>query len=183
MSAPDSGGRAPALAAALVATLMLAVVPARGDAAEVVRYDFQGASSVCQPATFAYAEGLDSRPLSFVNRGRTPVFVSCALRGDPRPGGRGATKILVEAGATGQRSGRVTCTFVEGYEQGGNTQAVYRTKSADVFTRSRGVALTWQPSEIAGAPEHIFRPALQCVLAPGTAIHYLAVTYDEDIGS
>ncbi|WP_457005398.1 hypothetical protein [Luteimonas sp. A501] len=162
---------------------MLPIVSGQADAAEVVRYDFQGAASVCQPATFAYAEGLDSRPLSFVNKGTTPVFVSCALRGDPRPGGRGAMKVLVEAGATGRRSGRVTCTFVEGYEQGDTSQAVYRTKSADVFTMSRGVALTWQPSEIAGAPEHIFRPALQCVLAPGTAIHYLSVTYDEDVGS
>ena len=145
-----------------------------------MRYDFQGASSTCQPATFAYGEGIDSRPLSLVNRGTTTVFVSCALRGDPRAAGRGATKVLVEAGATGQRSGQVTCTFIDGIDR---QEPIYRTKRAVVYKETRGVALTWQPSEIAGYPDHIFRPALQCMLAPGTAIHYLAVTYDEDIGS
>lgn len=180
MSAPEAGGRLPASVTALLSALVLSAASGATFAAEVVRYDFQGASSVCQPATFAYAEGVDFRPLSLVNKGTSTVFVSCALRGDPRPGGRGAMKVLVEAGATGQRSGRVTCTFVEGHEQG---EVIYRTKYADVFTGQRGVAMTWQPVEIAGYPEHIFRPALQCKLAPGTAIHYLAVTYDEDIGS
>lgn len=180
MSAPECRGRVPAMVAMLASAFVLSLAPGETMAAEVVRYDFQGASSTCQPATFAYAEGIDSRPLSLVNRGTTTVFVSCALRSDPRGGGRGATKVLVEAGATGQRSGQVSCTFVEGRDQ---EEPIYRTKSAFVYKESRGVALTWQPSEIAGYPERIFRPAVQCVLAPGTAIHYLAVTYGEDIGA
>ena len=181
MSAPETGGRLPASVILLLSALAFYATPGATFAAEVVRYDFQGASSVCQPATYSYAKGLDSRPLSFVNKGNSTVFVSCALRSDPRASGRGAMKVLVEAGATGQRSGRVSCTLVEGHERG---EVVYKTKSANVYSGQRGVAITWQPVEIAeDAPEHIFRPAVQCQLAPGTAIHYLAVTYDEDIGN
>lgn len=91
-------------------------------------------------------------------------------------------KVLAEVGAVGGLTGGVSCTFVDGYQQGNVVDAVYRTKSVLVSGGQRGVALTWQPSEIAGAPEHIFRPALQCMLSPGTALHYLSVTYDEDVG-
>jgi hypothetical protein len=118
-----------------------------------------------------------------VNEGTTDAFVSCALAGDPRPGGRGAMKVLAEVGATNTGSGSVTCTFVDGYQEGGTVNAIYRTKSAGVAGGGRGATLTWQPVEIAGAPEHIFRPAVQCRLSPGTALHYLSVTYDEDVGS
>lgn len=182
MSAPESGGRLPAFLAALACGAALSALPAAAPAAEVLRYDFQGAASICQPASALYATSLRARPLALANEGTTPAFVSCALRGDPRPGGRGAMKVLVEVGAIGELVGTVTCTFVDGHEQGGTTSAVYRTKSAIVSPLARGATLTWQPSEIAGAPEHIFRPALQCKLGPKTALHYLSLTYDEDIG-
>jgi len=184
MSAPESGGRLPAGTAALaVALLLAAALPGDAAAAEVFRYDFQGAAGICQPATGAYAEQLRSRPLGLVNEGTTVAFVSCALAGDARPGGRGAMKVLVEIGAVGGIGNVVSCTFVDGFQNGDVLDAVYRTKAAYVTGGTRGVAFTWQPVEIAGAPEHIFRPAVQCALAPGTAMHYLSVTYDEDIGS
>lgn len=174
----------PAIAgAALSAALLLAGATGGAEAAEVLRYDYQGAAAICQPATSQYAAQLRSRPLGLVNEGTTPAFVSCALVGDARPGGRGAMKVLVEVGAAGGVTSGVTCTFVDGLQQGGTADAVYRTKSALVSGGIRGVALTWQPSEIAGAPEHIFRPAVQCALGPLTALHYFAITYDEDIGS
>jgi hypothetical protein len=180
MSAPDRCGRVPALASAVVALL---AIPVGAAGTEVPRYDMQGAAAICQPATSAYAASLRARPLGLVNEGTTPVFVSCALAGDPRPGGRGAMKVLAEVGAVGQAGATVSCTFVDGYQEGSTSSAVYRTKTAIVNGGTRGVALTWQPVEIAGAPEHIFRPALQCNLGRGAALHYLSVTYDEDIGS
>jgi len=183
MSAPDLGGRMPARAAAAAFVLMLAGQAGGAAAAEVLRYDIQGAASICQPATSEFAGHLRARPLGLVNEGTTSAFVSCAPLGDPRPGGRGAMKILVEVGATGPTAAAASCTFVDGLQQGGSVDAVYRTKSTLLNAGQRGVPLTWQPSEIAGAPEHIFRPAVQCMLTPGAAVHYLAITYDEDVGS
>ena len=184
MLAPESGGRLPAGAAALAAVLLLAsAMPGDAAAAEVFRYDFQGAAGICQPATSTYAAQLRSRPLGLVNEGTTVAFVSCALVGDARPGGRGAMKVLVRIGALGDLGSVVNCTFVDGLQNGDVVDAVYRTKTEYVSAGTRGVAFTWEPVEIAGAPEHIFRPALQCALGPGTAMHYLSVTYDEDIGS
>lgn len=184
MSAPEFGGRLPAGAAALATALLLAgMLPGAAGAAEVLRYDYQGAAGICHAATSHYAAQLRSRPLGLVNEGETVAFVSCALAGDARPGGRGPMKVLVEVGAVAGVGNAVSCTFVDGLQEGGTSNAVYRTKSTVVAGGARGAALTWQPSEIAGAPEHIFRPAVQCKLAPGTALHYLSVTYDEDIGS
>ena len=182
MSATESGGRR--LAGILtLATLIGAGASSVASGAEVSRYDYQGAASICQAATAQYAPSVRSRPLALVNEGTSDAFVACALRGDPRPQGRGAMKLLVEVGAPGARSAAVSCTFVEGYQRGSTIDAVYRTKSTIVSAGARGQALTWQPSEIAGSPEHIFRPAVQCMLGPGAALHYLTVTYDEDIGS
>lgn len=183
MSARDGGGRLPAYLTASLAVALASAASGPASAVEVLRYDFQGAAAICQPAKGEYAEKLRSRPLALANEGTTPAFVSCALRGDPRPGGRGAMKVLAEVGSVTGLTGTVTCTFVDGYQQGATVDAVYRPKTALVFPASRGVALTWQPVEIAGNPEHIFRPALQCMLGPGTALHYIAITYDEDIGS
>lgn len=183
MSAPESSGRQPAaVTASVAALLLLSLSSAATSAAEVSRYDYQAAAAICQPALAVHATALRSRPLSLENRGTEPVFVSCALRGDPRPGGRGAMKVLAEVGATGTAAAVVSCTFVDGLQEGSTVNAVYRTKSVVVQPDSRGVAVTWQPSEIAGSPEHIARPAVQCELPPGTALHYLSVTYDEDIG-
>jgi len=182
MWAPDVHGRLTACTAAMAVGLLLSGQANHATAAEVVRYDFQGAAAICQPALEQYSAQLRSRPLGLVNEGTSAAYVSCALRGDPRPGGRGAMKVLVEVGATTGVPGAVTCTFVDGLQQGGSSDAVYRTKSTGLAGGIRGVALTWQPSEIAGAPEHIFRPAVQCLLGPKTALHYLSVTYDEDIG-
>ncbi|MEN1956906.1 hypothetical protein [Luteimonas changyuni] len=185
MSAPEVRAGAPLAATALFAALVVAAPAFSLDArsAEVSRYDFQGAAAICQPATAAYGQSVRSRPLAVVNEGTSNTFVTCALRGDPRPGGRGAMKVLVETGAPVGRNGIVSCTFVDGTQHGNVVDAVYRTKSASVAAGSRGVTLTWQPVEIAGAPEHIFRPAVQCMLSPGIALHYLSVTYDEDVGS
>lgn len=182
MLAPDVGGRLPACTAAMAVALLLSGQAGTARAAEVLRYDFQGAAAICQPATNLYAAQLRSRPLGLVNEGTTAAFVSCALASDPRPAGRGAMKVLVEVGASSNVTGGVSCTFVDGLQQGASSDAVYRTKSTLLSAGARGVALTWQPSEIAGAPEHIFRPAVQCMLGPTMALHYLSVTYDEDIG-
>lgn len=183
MSAPDVRGRLPACTAAVIAALLLAGHAGNAAAVEVERYDYQGAAAICQPATNQHAANLRSRPLGLVNEGTTTAFVSCALVSDPRPAGRGAMKVLVEVGASSNVVGGVSCTFVDGLQQGASSDAVYRTKSTLLTGGTRGVALTWQPSEIAGAPEHIFRPAVQCALGPGMALHYLSITYDEDIGS
>ena len=182
MSAPDRSGHMPAAAASLAVALFILALPAPASAAEVVRYDYQGAAAICQPALPAHAAGLRARPLSLENLGTGTVFVSCALRGDPRPAGRGAMKVLAEVGATGTGAAVIRCTFVDGLQEGGTLDAVYRTKAVVVQPNTRGTSITWQPSEIAGSPEHIFRPAVQCELPPGAALHYLAGTYDEDIG-
>lgn len=182
MSAPEAGGRLPAFVFALLGAAVALGTSSQADAAETRRYDYQGAAGICQPANATYAEKIRSRPLAVVNEGTTDAYVTCALRGDARPGGRGVTRLIVEAGAPGGQSGVVSCTFVDGAQRGGSIDAIYRNKTAFVTAGSRGVALTWVPSEIAGAPEHIFRPGVQCMLPPGIALHYLAVVYDEDIG-
>ncbi|MBJ6981488.1 hypothetical protein [Luteimonas sp. MC1572] len=182
MSAPEFRGLRPAALAALLG--LFAAAPS-GDvaAAEVFRYDFQGASGICQPALSSHAATLRARPLAFVNEGEATAFVTCTFRGDPRAGARGATKVLAHVGNVGTAVAAVSCTFVEGRQLGGQSNAVYRTKSTSVFGGSPGTALTWQPSEIAGGPELIYQAAVQCALGPGGALHYISVFYDEDIGS
>src|SRR5690606_27999345 len=117
---------------ALFALTALLALPAAVGAVEVARYDMQGAAAICQPATHLYAGSLRARPLGLVNEGTTDVFVSCTLAGDPRPGGRGAMKVLAEVGAVGQTGGMASCTFVDGYQQGSVVDAVYRTKAASL---------------------------------------------------
>jgi hypothetical protein len=177
MSAPDL--RVAAVVAAFCAAAALAPSPA--DAATVQRYDVQGAAGACQPALASHAAALRTRPLAMVNEGSSPAFVTCTYRGDPSASGRRISKVLVNVGNVSGSPGVVNCTFVNGRD-GLDTAAVYRTKGALVNAGGAGVNLTWQPSEIAGTPTTISRPAVQCTLPKGTAVHYISVTYDEDIG-
>jgi hypothetical protein len=182
MSAPDFRGLRPAAISALVA-LCVAAPWGEVAAVDVFRYDFQGAAGICQPALSSHAASLRARPLGLINEGTESAFVTCTFRGDPRANERGATKVQVHVGHVGEAGSTVTCTFVEGVELGGVSNAVYRTKSLPVYGGSAGASMTWQPSEIAGAPALIYQPALQCQLGPGTAIHYISVYYDEDVGA
>lgn len=183
MSAPDACGLRPAIIAACFALLAAAAASSNLEAAEAFRYDIQGAAGICQPARPEYGVALRARPLGLVNEGTVPAFVTCTLRGDPRAGGRGATKVLVHLGNVGTASAVVSCTFVEGRQLGGESNAVYRTKSGTLFGGAQGESFSWQPSEIAGGPELIYQPALQCSLGAGSALHYISVSYDEDVGA
>jgi hypothetical protein len=182
MSAPDLRGLRPAAVTAFV-VLLASSMGQNASAAEIFRYDFQGAAGICQPAIAASAANMRARPLAFVNEGEGTAFVTCTFRGDPRPGARGATKVQVHVGHVGETGSSVTCTFVEGRELGGVSNAVYRTKSVAVYGGSPGASMTWQPSEIAGGPDLIYQAGVQCVLGPDTALHYISVYYDEDVGA
>lgn len=182
MSAPELRGLRPAALAAFIALLSIAAAH-ETVAAEIFRYDFQGAAGICQPTLPAHAAALRARPLGFVNEGTIAAFVTCTFRGDPRVGGRGATRVQAHLGHVGETGATVSCTFVEGRELGGVSNAVYRTKTASVYGGGTGASLTWQPSEIAGAPALIYQAAVQCRLDPKTALHYISVYYDEDVGA
>lgn len=170
---------------ALAVAAMLAVgLPVDGvHAAERFRYDFQGAAGVCQPSLPSYAAGLRARPLGLANEGTATSFATCAFRGDQTPGGRGAWQVTATVGNRGTAVRQVSCTFVTGSKLGSSSDAIYRTKTFSVAPGGQGVTFSWQPSEIAGAPESIARPAVLCSLPAGTVLHYFSNYYDENIGN
>ncbi|MBB1473670.1 hypothetical protein H5368_11565 [Luteimonas sp. MC1782] len=90
---------------------------------------------------------------------------------------------MAHVGNVGSATANVSCTFVEGSQLGDQSDAVYRTKSVSMFAGTIGTPLPWEPSEIAGGPELIYQPAVQCMLTPGAALHYITVAYDEDVGA
>lgn len=152
-------------------------------AAERSRYDYQGAAGVCQPSQPSFAANLRARPLGLANEGATTAFVTCAFRGDQTPGGRGAWQVTATVGNFGAAVRRVTCTFVTGSQLGGDSDAIYRAKTFQVAPGNQGVTFSWVPSEIAGAPESIERPAVLCSLPPRTTLHYFSTYYDEGVGN
>lgn len=169
-------------------SLMLAgmalMCAALGDAraVEVFRYDYQGAAGVCQPSLPEYEAGLRSRPLGLANEGTTTAFVTCTFRGDDTAGGRGAWQVLVNVANDGTTSQTVKCTLVDGAASGATSNATYTPKSAGLFIGGAAF-IAWVPTDIAGSPAKINRPALSCALPAKTTLQYLGINYDENIGS
>ena len=171
---------------ALVAgATVLVAIASQGElrAADKSRYDFQGAAGVCQPSQPSYAAGLRARPLGLANEGAATAFVTCAFRGDQTTGGRGAWQVTATVGNFGGITRRVTCTFVTGSQLGGNNDAIYRSKTFLVAPGGQGVTFSWEPSEIAGAPESIKRPAVLCSLPNRTVLQYFSTYYNENVGN
>lgn len=167
-----------------VAAVLVAGFPLRdAGAAERSRYDFQGAAGVCQPSQPSFAANLRARPLGLANEGTTTAFVTCAFRGDQTTGGRGAWQVTATVGNFGTAVRRVTCTFVTGSQRGGDNDAIYRAKTFQIAPGGQGVTFSWEPSEIAGAPESIKRPAVLCSLPTKTTLHYFSTYYDEGVGN
>ena len=157
MLAPDWGGRLPACTAAMVRACCF---PATGTAGRprLLRYDFQGAASICQPANSQYGGEARSRPLGLVNEGTTAGFVSCALAVTPD------RRAWSDEGAgRGGRFGQHVTRWCQLYLRGrpATRRELGRGVSHEVDAAVGWCAwraLTWQPSEIAGAPEQSSGP-------------------------
>lgn len=175
-------GRRTSLMLAMTA-LILGAVQASAIAAEVFRYDYQGAAAVCQPALPEYEAGLRSRPLGLSNEGDTTAFVTCTFHGDDTSGGRGAWQILVNVANDGTAAASIDCTLVDGFASGSSSNATYTTKSVGLFPGGNGAFIAWLPSEVSGSPAKINRPALSCSLPARTTLHYIGINYDENIGN
>lgn len=171
----------PAASGALLASLL--VSPAPVAAAEVFRYDQQGAAAICQPSLPSQAGNLRARPLGLSNEGTETTFVTCTFQGDDTTGGRGATQVEANVSIAGTAAAAINCTLVDGLASGDGSAVTYTTRSAAAFPNAFGNSIAWVPGDIAGAPARITQPAIQCGLPPAATLHYLGRYYDENIGS
>ncbi len=172
--------RIPAAFGLLLASLLPVVTAA---AADVFRYDQQGASAICQAALSAQAANLRARPLGLTNEGTETTFVTCTFQGDDTVGGRGATQIEANVSSSGTGATLINCTLVNGVASGASTGATYTTRSASAFPNEPGSSIAWLPADLPAAPPRISLPAIQCGLPPATTLHYLGRYYEENIGS
>lgn len=152
-------------------------------AVSLARSDVQGAAGLCKAATPAYAAGVRYRPLGVANESSENAFVTCNWQGDDNStAARGATRVYVAISNFGGASASVTCTLVEGHQDGVLTFASYTPKTISIASGA-GATLQWLPSEIQGAPATIELPSLSCALPAGTTMNYTGKEYSEDVGA
>lgn len=168
-------------ACALLASALGASTPVA--AADVFRYDQQGAAAICQPSLPAQAGNLRARPLGLTNEGMDITFVTCTFQGDATPNGRGATQVEANVSLAGAVAAVISCTLVDGVASSNGAAATYTTRSAAAFPNAFGNSIAWVPGDLAGAPPRITQPAIQCALPPAATLHYLGRYYEENIGS
>lgn len=161
---------------------LLLIAPWDVHAADVARYDYQGAAGICQPALPVHGAALRSRPLGLANEGELEAFVTCTFHGDSTTGGRGAWQIAVNVANDGTTVQTISCTLVDGLASGDVNNATYTTKFIGLFP-GQGAFISWVPAEIAGTPVKINRPAVICQLPAQTTLQYLGTYYDENIGN
>ena len=152
-------------------------------AATLARSDVQGAAGLCKAATPAYAAAVRYRPLGVANESAANAYVTCSWQGDDNStAARGATKVYVAISNFGSSTARVTCTLVEGHQDGAFTFASYNPKTISIAPGA-GATLQWLPSEIQGAPATIELPSLSCALPAGATMNYTGKEYNEDVGA
>lgn len=155
-------------------------------AAELPRFDYQGAAGVCQAAMPAYEPLLYSRPLGLANIGASTAYVTCAVQGSDPAGQRGAYKVEVNVSNTHTAPQIVTCTMVVVYRKVGDVadSTVYMPRSL-ALPPSAGGFIHWVPTDLIGAfggPE-ISKSGISCILPPATTLQYVANYYYENIGT
>lgn len=151
------------------------------NAAEVGRYDFQGAAGLCKGALPSHRDALRARPLGLANVSQSDAFVTCSWQGDATANGRGASQVFVLVSNTSSAGKSISCTLVNGTQAGAVTAATYTPKSVGL-NPGTNTFLAWLPSEIAGSPSEITLPAVTCSLPAGTTLHYTGRNYLEDVG-
>jgi hypothetical protein len=152
-------------------------------AASLARSDVQGASGLCKAATPAYAAGVRYRPLGVSNEASENAFVTCNWQGDDNSTAtRGATRVYVVFSNFGGAPASVSCTLVEGHQDGAATFASYTPKTISIPSGA-GATLQWLPSDVQGGPSTIELPSLSCTLPAGTTMNYTGKEYSEDVGA
>lgn len=171
-------------AAAVLATLGLAVPMSQAMAVEVNRYDYQGAAAVCQPTLPQHGANLRAQPLrglSNLNEEDT-IFVTCGYRGDDTTVPRGAWRVIANAANYGSSLGAiVSCTLVNGRAIGPDSNATYTTRSVFVALGG-GATIFWTAADIEGGPPTISRPAIMCSVPAGASLQFVGIHYAEDVG-
>ena len=148
-------------------------------AATIERTDYQSAAGMCQGALPAFAGTLRFKPLGIVNEGSQTAFVSCAVQGD-NLAARGATAIYVRVSNGNATDSIVTCTLVNGFGNSNSFTPIYVSKTAQM-TANAGRGLSWEPADLGNGSTTIQFPQFSCSLPPGTAIHYISRTYNEEV--
>lgn len=167
----------------LVAAACMLPVMFPAHAVEVSRTDLQGASGMCKAALPGYAAAVRYRPLGLNNESNDHIFVSCNWQGDDSQFGvRGARRVFVFIGNHAAVPRTVSCTLVDGFQQGSNLQATYTVKSLDV-PAGAGVSFEWLPADVPGAPATIKLPSVSCALPPQSSLQYTGKVYNEDVGA
>lgn len=138
---------------------------------------------MCKAATPAYAAGVRYRPLGVANESTETVYVTCNWQGDDNAtAARGATRVYVAISNYASATSSITCTLVEGHQDGALSFASYTPKTISIAAGA-GAILQWLPSELAGGPARIDLPSLSCVLPAGATLNYTGKEYNEDVGA
>lgn len=148
-------------------------------AASIERTDYQSAAGICQGALPAFAGTLRMRPMGIVNEGSQTSFVTCAVQGDYTVA-RGASALFLRVSNGTNASASVTCTLVNGYGNSNAFTPVYVTKSAQMAANA-GASLIWEATDLGNGSSTIQFPQFSCALPPGTSIHYISRTYQEEV--
>lgn len=168
--------------AAMAATLCMAslapAAPAR--AAEVPRHVYLNAGNACQGALPVSVAALRTRPLATMNEGTTTASITCILpNGGASPAMR-TLSVAVQVYNAGSAEATVTCTLIDGFQEGPDVLAVYVPRT---FAIPAGQArpFSFVPADV-GAAQFV-QPNISCGLKPGTGVTYLFQGYMEEIGS
>jgi hypothetical protein len=179
-------GRSAAFRNAILVGAASSVLATAASAIDKPRFDYQGASGVCQAASSEYEANLRARPLGLSNSGTTTAFVTCAIQGSDPTGQRGAYQVQVNISNNGTTSRIVTCTLVVVFRKPGETvnRTVYSPRSANI-TPGGGTFISWVPTDLTGTtggPE-ISKSGISCKLPGKTTLQYTGNYYREDVGT
>ncbi|MEP6633387.1 MAG: hypothetical protein ABJA62_04185 [Luteimonas sp.] len=174
------------IAGLVVFAVVLAVSAQGAIAIDKARFDYQGASGVCQPSLPQYEPNLKSRPLGLANAGPELSFVTCALQGSDPTGQRGAYQVQVNVTNNDTVAKFIRCTLVVVYRLSGETvdKTAYIPRTVTVIGGG-GSFISWVPTDITGAfggPE-ISKAGISCALPAKTTLQYTGTYYREDVGA
>lgn len=157
--------------------LAFAVVP-EALAATTLKFHFNQAVSICQPALPAYDGLIRKRPKAVANEGTTTAFVSCALAHQSEFFNtvEGVRVVVINRQDTAVE---MTCTLVDG--SGDITFSPSKARTITVPSGGRAV-LPWSYASNNGGVRYT-APAVSCALPPSTEIVGVAYEALDEIGA
>lgn len=170
-----------AASAALFVTCATFAASSPLHAAEISRLLFLNAGNACQGATQASIANLRTRPLATMNEGAATANLTCVLPTGGSADSIRTTALMAYVFNANNVPATVTCTLVDGYQQGGGVFANYVPRTFEIPAGGVG-AYVFLPDDAQAGLAQFVQPNLSCGLPPGTGMTYLLQIYAEEIG-